>query len=237
MEEPARLLLPLVPSPDIAIAVGVFGGMLLAFFAFIGFEDMVNMAEEVHAPERTLPLAIILTLVVTSLIYVGVATVAVTVVAPELLAQSGAPLALVFTTASGLDPAAFSTIAVIATVNTVLIQIIMASRVIYGMAAGGALPAWLGRIHWRTHTPVVATLAVTVVILLLALFLPLTGLARMTSAVTLTVFTFVNLALARIKLTDEGPRPAFQVPIAVPIVGVALSAGVLAFEVIRLSSG
>ena len=211
---------------------GVAAGIMLAFFAFIGFEDMVNMAEETQAPERTMPIAIILTLAITSLLYLATAAVALHTVPPDDLAASDAPLALVFERATGHDAAFFAGVAVIATVNTVLIQMVMAARVIYGLAGKGAVPALLGMVHPKTQTPLLATALVAGVIVALALFFPLEGLARTTSYIVLAVFALVNLSLVMIKLKGAGPAQ-FTVPLAVPVLGTALSTIVLVVELWR----
>lgn len=227
--------LPLNGAGASAIMTGVLTGTLVAFFAFIGFEDLVNMAEEVRDPERIMPRAITWTLVITTLLYVAVVTVAINVVPPAELAASDAPLALVFERASGHTAAGFAGIAVLATVNTVLVQIIMASRVLYGMVGSGAMPAIFGRINARTQTPVIATGVVVAIVLLLAIVFPLTGLARTTTFIALSIFTIVNLALWRIKLQDKSTPSHFTVPIWVPVSGACLSAAILLFEITQLA--
>jgi amino acid transporter len=228
--------LPLTGLSTSAIVGGVLTGTLIAFFAFIGFEDLVNMAEEVHEPERIMPRAITWTLILTTFLYLIVVTVAINVVPPAELAASDAPLALVFERASGHNAAAFAAIAVLATVNTVLVQIIMASRVLYGMVGSGAMPAIFGRINARTQTPVIATGIVIAIVLLLAIVFPLAGLARTTTFIALSIFTIVNLALWRIKLRDKSTPSHFTVPIWVPATGAMLSAAILVFEMVQLIS-
>ena len=104
--------------------------------------------------------------------------------------------------------------------NGVVIQIVMASRVIYGLARSRSLPLALGRVNAVTRTPLLATALITFVSLFLALFVPLDQLAEWTTQVILSIFVLVNLALVRIKLRRE-PSPAgiFTVPIAVPVLG------------------
>ena len=221
------------PQGGAAQWVGVGSATLLAFFAFVGFEDIVNMAEEVKAPERTVPRAIVLTLLMTTALYLSVAFVAITAVSPADLARQEAPLAYVYAAATGRDPAVISAIAVGSTLNTVLIQMLMASRVLYGMARERALPAWLGKVSPVTRTPLLATFVVVAIVTALAVLLPIGGLARATSVIILIVFTTVNLALVRIKLR-AGPQPAFAVPLWVPIAGAGVSGLVLTFEFARL---
>lgn len=210
-------------APDVSlsqIAFGVVGGGVLAFFAFIGFEDLVNMAEETEKPATTLPRAIFLTLAISTTLYILVAIVAVMNVPVAQLAASEAPLSLVFQRTTGLPAAAISAIAIIATLNGVIVQIIMASRVIYGLSRQGSLPALLGRVHGATRTPVLATGLVGVCVLLLATAIPLRGLAEATSQITLTIFAFVNLSLIAIKRRgEEAPANAYIVQPWIPVVG------------------
>ena len=215
--------------------IGIISGTFVAFFAFIGFEDLVNMAEEVREPERNMPRAIGWTLAITTLLYLSVATIAVSVVPPSVLAKSEAPLALVFEHATGHSAAFFAGIAVIATVNTVLVQIVMAARVLYGMVSSGTMPTILGQIDSDTRTPVVATLVAISIVLILSLAFPLAGLARATTFAALSVFLLVNLALVRIKWRgDPVAEGQFTVGLWVPLSGVLLTAAVLTFELVQL---
>jgi len=219
--------------------LALIGAAVIAFYAFLGFEDMVNVAEEIHDVQRNLPLAIIATLVLTTVIYAAVATVATLVLPPAELAASGAPLAAVYVAATGGSPALIGAISVIALLNGALVQIVMAARIFYGLARQDALPAAFGRVHPRRHTPVVATVvaAGAVLVLVLALLFPLADLARATALVTLAVFAVVNLSLVRIK-RRHGPAPgAPDYPIWLPAAGAAISAGVLAIAPVeRLAS-
>ncbi|MEM6496236.1 MAG: amino acid permease [Pseudomonadota bacterium] len=203
------------------IAFGIVGGGVLAFFAFIGFEDLVNMAEETERPAATMPRAIFLTLAISTVLYVLVAIIAVMNVPVALLAASEAPLSLVFQQTTGLPAGAISTIAVVATLNGVIVQIIMASRVIYGLSRQGNLPSLLGRVSALTHTPLLATSLVGTCVLLLATVVPLQGLAEATSQITLTIFALVNVSLIAIKWRGQAaPANVFVVPSWVPVAGL-----------------
>ncbi|MCR9255606.1 MAG: APC family permease [Alphaproteobacteria bacterium] len=207
---------------------GIAAATLLAFFAFVGFEDMANVAEEVKRPHWTMPRAIVLTLVVTTVLYILVVSVVVLVVPMEQLVGSSAPLALIF---DQYDPAirsAFGLIAIVATVNGVLIQMIMASRVLYGLGAMGSLPKIMAQVSPLTSTPVIATVTVTVLVLLFALLLPVAQLAETTSTIVLAVFTLVNASLIWIKRRgDAVPENVFTVPLWVPVVGCVTSVALL----------
>ena len=218
---------PAMPLNGSITGLAVLSGAVLAFYAFIGFEDMVNVAEEVVDAPRTIGRAIALVVVLTTLIYVGVAFVAVRTVAPAELAASGAPLALLFERLTTLPPQAMSLVAMLAVVNGALIQIIMATRVLYGLARQNALPQVFGEVDPRTHTPIKGTIVVGALVLVAALALPLVTLAEITSAMILVVFTLVNLALVAVKRRGHPPEGVWEVPLVVPLVG-ALSSGVFA---------
>lgn len=207
--------------------VGIGSASVLAFFAFVGFEDMANVAEEVQEPTRTMPKAILWTLVLATLLYIGT-TIAVLVAVPIVaLVSSPAPLTLVFENAGESTKKAFSMIAVVATVNGVLIQMIMASRVVYGLADRNHLPAFLAKVWTSTQTPAIATLVVAALIAVLAQSLPIGALAERTSQIVLFVFVMVNLALIRLKISDKVSDEAFHVPLSIPVLGVVTSTGLL----------
>jgi amino acid transporter len=202
---------------------GIGAASLLAFFAFVGFEDMANVAEEVKDPVHTMPKAIVLTLVLATILYIGTTTAVLVAVPINDLAHSAAPLTLVFNSAPETVKQSFAMIAVVATVNGVLIQMIMASRVLYGLADRGYLPRSLAKVSARTQTPVVATLAVVAIIVFLAQALPIDALAERTSQIVLFVFVLVNVALIRLKMRGDTAGDHFRVPLFVPIAGVTTS--------------
>jgi amino acid transporter len=198
-------------SLDMDSLTVVIAGATIAFYAFIGFEDIVNLAEEAKEPARIMPLAVTITLLVTTALYLAIATIAVAVNERMPIADSDAPMADLFAALTGLSPTPIAVIAGIAMINGVLIQIVMASRVLYGMASDGLIrPAWLAHIHPGRHTPVRATLLVAAMIGVLAAFVPLLSLAGLTSYVTLAVFTVVNLSLWRISVRSREPRRRFR---------------------------
>jgi amino acid transporter len=203
---------------------GIFIGGFLAFYAFIGFEDMVNVAEEVRDPSRNLPRAILIALAVSTLLYFLVALVAVSSVPTERLAVDNAPLAFIYQYTTGRDPVAITLIGMFAVINGALIQIIMASRVCYGMGRKHWLPAVFARVNRLTRTPVVATVVVSVLVLAMALWLPIETLARATSYFLLIVFALVNLSLWRLKQAAGHPRGVIRVPLWVPVTGFFASA-------------
>lgn len=224
----------LVPAlGDAAAWMAVAGTSLIAVFAFIGFEHLVNIAEEMEAPNRTLPRALFLTLGITALIYALVVWVAVTAVPPAELAASPAPLALVFQRLTGSPLATLAIIAIVSTLNGVVVHMIMIGRVLYGMAVQGNLPAPLARLHPLTRTPLLATGIGIAAILTLALAVPLAGLADVAARGTLVIFAIVNLALIRLKLARTAEPPGiFRCPLWVAVCGLVFSLALFAADLL-----
>ena len=219
-----------LPPMDATIWAGILVGAFVAFYAYIGFEDIVNVAEEVREPQINLPRAIIISLVVTTVFYLAVALVSIMMMPPAQLAQSDAPLALLYQITTGQHPTVITIISLVSVLNGALIQIIMASRVLYGMSRQGWLPKQLGMVHPRTRTPIIASLIVGGLILFFALILPLLSLARLTSFVTLIIFALINLALWRLKrCSDE--KSTFTVPLWVPVLGFICSSAFVLFQI------
>jgi len=212
-------------------AVGpVFAGAGIAFFAFIGFEDIANMAEETIDPRRTAPRAIAWTLGVTLIAYVALALVATSLANRSEITESSAPMTVIFSEVSGLDSTPIATIASLAMVNGILIQIVMASRVLYGMASDGQLPRALAVVNQAHQTPTRATLLVGSAIVVLAVFFPLVSLAKATSIITLIVFTLVNVALVRLTRTHRAL--AHKRWLVIGLLGATASAGLGAWQVV-----
>ena len=222
----------LLPLAGIDAWYGIFVGGFLAFYAFIGFEDMVNVAEEVKQPQRNLPRAILLALAISVVLYFMVALVAVVSVPAGSLAEAEAPLAYLYQQVTGREPVAITLISMFAVINGALIQIIMAARVGYGMARKHWLPAIFARVHSVTRTPVLATVIVSLLVLVLALWLPIETLAKATSFFLLLVFTLVNLSLWRIKRATVQPSDVINVPVWVPVSGFFASAVFVAVQAV-----
>jgi len=201
----------------------VLSGAMLAFYAFLGFEDMVVIAEEVRDVKRNLPRAIFATLAITTVLYLLVVTVAVLAMPPEELAASNAPLAALYQKGARSPPTLINAIAALAIINGVLIQLIMASRLLYGLASTQQIPTIFAYVDPRTHTPLVTTAAVTAVTLLLSLPGTLKGLATATSAIMLMVFALVNLAAWRVKRQMPAEEGLPLVPTWVPLAGFVIS--------------
>ena len=221
----------ILPDFNQTAIFGVVSGAFIAFYAFIGFEDIVNIAEEVKTPEKTLPRAIVIALLVSTGLYVLIAIVATYAVPPETLAGNPAPLAAIVES-RGFPPGIIAFISLFAVLNGALVQIIMASRVLYGLASGGLAPAAFARVNPRTQTPIFGTMIVASVLLLLCWLLPLLSLARITSFIALAIFTVVNLCLLQLK-RKQTVRPDFCVPRALPLAGAVLCVAMIAYESIN----
>ena len=226
----------LVPRGDIASWGSIYAGSLLAFYAFIGFEDMVEMAEETRGVKRTLPTAILLTLGITTILYMAVMVTAVFAMPPEVMAGSEAPLARIYEHYTGSNAFIISVIGLFALINGALIQLIMASRVLYGLSSRRLLPAMFGIVNAKTRTPLVATIFATAAILILALTGRLATLAEATSLIMLCVFALVNLSLLRVKRLEPSPQGLIVFPVWIPLGGFAVSVGFVAMKLIGLIS-
>ena len=202
----------------------------VAFFAFIGFEDMVNVAEEVRSPKRNLPIAIVAALLIAGAIYIAVVWVATMVISAQELAASSAPLLSVVQRAAPVIPAwTFTAVALFAVANTGLLNFIMASRLLYGMGCQGLVPEQLSRVHSKTNTPHWSILLVFVAGLGLAASGTLVHLAGTTSVLLLVVFLSVNVGLVWIKRSESTSRRGFAIPIAVPVLAAVASAVLICF--------
>lgn len=233
---PARAA-ELLPPFEASAWSGILSGSILAFYAFIGFESMVNVAEEVKNVRRNLPRAIILTLGITTVLYVALSLIAVLLVAPPTLAAQGAPLAFLFELAIGQETPVLRLIGTLSALNGAFIEIIVAARILYGLSAEKWLPRHIGHVHPHTRTPMVSTALVVLVMLLFALFVPIEALAETTALITLAVFAVANLALLAIKRRDPPPHEGVVIPRWVPVAGFLVSASFLVLEVINRLSG
>jgi amino acid transporter len=205
----------------------LLAGSVLTFYSFIGFEDMLNVAEEVKEPRRTMPWGIVLALGVVTVLYISVAVTAISVVDHRELAADPAPLSAIANKAAPwLPPHTYDLVTLFAVSNTMLINYIMGSRLLYGMARQGLLPEMLGYVHATRRTPHVAIFTLLVLVLILALSGGKEGVKTLASATALLLlfsFMVVNTALIVLKLRPNEPRGAFEVPIVVPIVGILIN--------------
>ncbi|MBY0331669.1 MAG: amino acid permease [Acetobacteraceae bacterium] len=226
------------PSPEGFSAVLLLQGAILTFFAFIGFEDTLNVAEECRDPQRTIPLGIISAMLVATVLYMAVAITAVSVVPWRELAATPGPLAEVMARAAPWLPGwVYVAITVFAVANTALLNYVTASRLAFGMARHGLLPAALARVHPRTRTPHVAVGALFVVVVALMLAGDITALASATVLLLLAVFTGVNLSLLVLQRRPGEPRGGFEVPGFVPALGALVCGALLVNRLASVLAG
>lgn len=205
----------------------VMSGAALAFFALVGFEDSVNMAEETDDPQRVFPRALFLGLAITGVIYMVVAFFATAIVPIEVLRVSDQDLLEIIRLGSPQFPLAlFSLIAMCAVANSALINMMMASRLLYGMAREGIIPAKLAAVHPVRRTPWIAILFTTALVLLLASWGGVRALGGTTALLLLCVFTLVNIAVLVLRRRPV-EHAHYRAPGILPVLG-ALSCVYLA---------
>ena len=210
------------------ILAALIGGAGLAFFALIGFEDSVNMAEEARDPAHNYPRALFGGLMIAGALYLLVTIVASIVVPTGRLAASDGPLLEVVQTGPlRLPTELFSAIALCALANGALINRVMASRIVYGMARERILPAGLGLVHGRRRTPLVAIIGTTAIAMMLIASGDLSDLADTTVLLLLFVFTGVNIAVLVLR-GDRVRHRHFRAPTAIPVIGATVSMGLMA---------
>ncbi|MER7778601.1 APC family permease [Streptomyces sp. NPDC096191] len=221
--EPSRLGEFQAGGSGYALVTSVLGATALGFFAFVGFEDSVNMAEETVEPARTFPRAIFIGVTVTGTIYVLVALISSLLVDYRVLEDSSGPL-LEVVKAGGLDfpPKLFALIALFAVTNSALINIMMASRLCYGMANERILPRALGRVLPRRRTPVVGIVFVSLLAIGLVSTGEIAGLGDTTAFLLLCVFAVVNVAVLVLR-RDPVEHKHFRTPTVLPVLGAITS--------------
>jgi APA family basic amino acid/polyamine antiporter len=216
---------------------GVFAAAALVFFAYIGFEEIVQLAEETRDAPKNIPRALLLSIVITTVLYVVVALCAISVLGWQKLGVSKSPLADVAAVALG-HKAFFvlSIIALFSTANTVLILLMSAARLLYGMAEDGSLPRELAKIHQSRHSPYVATLVVaTVSIVMIVTLRNITIVAGVTNFSLLFTFVIINAAVMVLRYREPNADRPFKVPISlgrlpvIPVLGVLVSLFMLLF--------
>jgi basic amino acid/polyamine antiporter, APA family len=230
-------------SPGDTVAGGVGSGITLAlimqgavltFYSFIGFEDILNVSEEVKNPSRNVPFGLIGAMLLATCIYMAVAITAVSVVPWQELAKSDAPLMEVARRAApwftGIKPV-YAGITIFAIGNTALLNYLMGSRLLYGMSRQGLLPAVLATIHPKRHSPHIAVFVLFGIVSLLILSGGVKQLAESTVLLLLIVFTTVNISLFVLKRRPGEPRGGFEPPLIVPVLGALVCASLIIVRV------
>ncbi|WP_030217618.1 APC family permease [Streptomyces bikiniensis] len=216
--DPARLVQ--LGTSEKGVAAAVLSGSVLAFYSFVGFETSVNVAEETRDPRRSYPRALFGALATAGAVYVLVGVAASAAVPTDVLASSSGPLLEVVREAGGVPPKLFSAIALVAVANGALLTGIMASRLAYGMARDGLLPGVLTRVLPGRRTPWTAIAATTAPALLLALTGNVATLASTLVLLLLVVFLIVNTAVLVLR-SDPGEPGHFRAPTLLPVLGAA----------------
>ena len=233
----AVLGLPLVGEVDLLQmprgTTGVVSAAALIFFAYIGFEEIVQLSEEAHDPTRTIPRALLLSIVFTTGIYVIVAISAVALVDWQQLGTSEAPLA--DAVEASLGPTASKGMAVIAlfsTFNTVLIMLMAAARLLWGMAGDHVLPSVLAKVHSRRKTPWVATLTIAGIAgVFVSSLRKIELVANVSNFAIFVAFVVINGAVIVLRFKEPNVERPFRIPGAifnVPVVPVAGIVGAIA---------
>jgi APA family basic amino acid/polyamine antiporter len=193
---------------------GVLGASALIFFAFIGFEDIANITEETKDPKNISPKALIFSIFVTTLIYMLVALSAVSLAPWDSLADSNSPLAYAVSGKIGYDAyLLMSIIALFATSNTVLVLLVVGSRVIYGMSNDGSLPKFLSKIHPKRRTPWISVFVVMLIAMSFVFLESIEIVASITDFATFVVFFFVNTSTIILRFTKPNLKRTFRTPL------------------------
>ncbi|MGB2921297.1 MAG: APC family permease [Mycobacterium sp.] len=204
-----------------APALAILGGAIIAYYSFVGFETSANVAEEIRNPSKVYPAALFGSLITAGVVYALVGVASAIALSPADLSESSGPLlAVVDASGVGVPAWVFSAIALVAVANGALLTMIMASRLTYGMADHGLLPAVLSRVLPIRRTPWVAIVATTVVAMLLTLVGDLSTLAETVVLLLLVVFISTNVAVLVLR-RDTVTHDHFRVWTAVPVLGVA----------------
>jgi APA family basic amino acid/polyamine antiporter len=207
---------------------GVFEASALVFFAYTGFEGIVKLSEETKNPEKTIPRGLILSLLITIILYVFVAIASVSVIGWQKLSASGAPFAEVVHAALGSDAfVVIGIIALFATANTALMFLLAASRITYGMAGAFFLPRSFSRVHSRRQTPWVAITVVTAGSLALLAFGDIAFVANVTNFTLFVTFIVINASVIILRFSKLGYSRPFRVPVSVFGVPVIPMMGIL----------
>lgn len=191
---------------------GTLSGAALIIFAYFGFENIVSLAEEAKRPERDIPLAIFISLILCTALYVLVSFAALALLSPQQLSASSA----VMTEATqGYSPNAarvLGVIALFATANTALIALVTTSRIAYGMAEDRSLPKPLARVSGQRKTPWVSALVALVVAIALLPLGQVETVASVSAFTTMLCFIAVNVAVIYLRYSQPGLKRPFHIP-------------------------
>ena len=213
LEQPLVQALFGLPQSAFGVA-GVLTAAAVVFFAYTGFEAVANLGEETREPARDMPRGLLGTLVLATVLYVGVSFV-VTGMVDYRAIDEGAPIASAFEAAgAGWAAVLVSLAAVVGLMSVLLVELVTIGRIGFAMGRDGLLPPALSAVHPRTGTPLRITVGATVFIALLAGFVPLTELADLVSIGALTAFVLVSLAVPVLRHTNPQLQRPFRVPLS-----------------------
>jgi amino acid transporter len=212
----------------------VFQGAFLAFYAFVGFEDLANVSEEAKDPKRSMPVAIMGSLFIALFLYMLVAVVAVLSLPLSELISTDAPMADIIAHKGQHYAYIISIISLVAVLNGVLAQVIMGSRVLYGMAGQNSAPKLFHQVHKKYRTPTKATIVMAVGIIVLAIFFPIVELANATSYVIISVFVMVNLSQVKLAINDYGVNSWRSIKFILPLLGAILCVAFIVYKILAV---
>jgi len=193
---------------------GVFSAATLVFFSYLGFENIANISEETKNPSKTIPLALLFSIIITTFIYVLISISVLNLASWQELAESEAPLAFAASKVFGDKAfALISIFALFATAGTSLGLLISSSRMVYGMAKENSLPKILSKIHSKRKTPYFAIFAVSFMSLIFLLIGSITRIASITSLCSLISFCAVNLSLIHLRFMKPNLKRPFKTPL------------------------
>lgn len=203
---------------------GVFKGAALVFFAFLGFESVVKLSEECKNPRKTIPKALLLSILITTILYIVVAISAVSILDWQTLATSKAPLAEAASSILGNNAfIVLSVIALFSTANTVLISLLAGSRALYGIGEHYKLLRPFTAVHKRFRTPYVAIWAVMVFSILFALIEDIGLIAELTNFTLFITFAVINAAVVYLRFKMPKEKRIFKIPLNVgkiPVIAI-----------------
>ncbi len=220
------------PFTDISSSfssAGVFSATALVFFIYIGFEDIANLTEEAHNPTKNIPRALILSVIITSVIYILVAISVIALLSPDELARSSSPLVSVAGAVGSTAGKYIGVAALFATASTALITLISISRMLFGMARDGDMPKLLSKVLSKRKTPWVAALALFIFTILLLSLGKIKIAASISSFWILIVFIAVQLSVIILRYKKPLIKRPFKTPFSIgkfpllPFIGILIS--------------
>ena len=206
---------------------GIFASAALIFFAFLGFEEIVKLSDEAKEPHKTIPKGIILAMIISTTLYMLVAFSSVSILGWEGLSQSNAPFSQIAYSVFGTNGSfLLSIIALFATSNTVLLMILAGSRIVYGMSKSGSIPHVFSKVHYKTRTPWIAIILISLASIGFLFIGEIDFLASVTNYTLFASFIFINASAIILRYTSPNTERSFKIPLNIkwvpilPILGI-----------------